>query len=542
MQPGPRVPRGRHAIGLLFLSGGLLLRLVRLDAQPMWFDEALSLHIAIADDGLDFIHNTAPLYHVLTRWWCGLFGHDVDALRSLSAVAGAAFVWLVFLVADEVFGRATAWAAGAITLLSPLHLYYSQEARAYGLLLPLLMVVVGTLWRLARAPSRWGGVALVVAGSAALYTHYLAALPLVVAFVSIGCVRVDPARPAPWRQVLVAGTIAAATLLPWLWWWRRHTAFDPADMQWLATLWQQLTVPGALGWSFDLFLLGGHEGHTPVFLKQFSQLAFPPWLWWLAVLAACGLGAAAVASWRRRLRAERIHVLQAAALTVLPLLLLVLVSGSKPMYCPGRYDLIALPGFVLLLAHAVVAGVTAATRSRRALAACAVLVLTVAVLTKDVAYFVAPAGAEPSRRIADHLLANLPQHATVVLTGEAALPVLARLEQRGFVWREGHLRRREPAAAFGLRLLPPSLETAPGAVSRYERAMVDGSIVSDLTTLLHGVRGDELWLVLSSDLRAARSPAAERLANELRARLADAGFTIVQSDAELGVVQLRRRR
>lgn len=541
---GPVVPApgSRLAIGAVFVVGAALLRFVQLGSQPLWFDEALSLHIAIADDGLDFIHNTAPLYHVLTRWWCALFGHDVAALRSLSAVVGAGFVGGTFVVADAVFGRATALAAGVITLLSPLHLYYSQEARAYGLLLLLLLLVHGALWRLARSPSRRAVVVLVLASSAALFTHYLAALPLLVAYVAIGCVRRDPARPAPWRRVLVAGAIAAVSLLPWLWWWRRTTAFDPADMQWLQALWQELTVPAALGWSCSLFLLGGHEGHSPVFLKQLSSLGFPVFWWWLAVLAAGGLGLLAALTWRQRPRAQRLAVAQAAALAVLPLVLLVLVSFVKPMYCPGRYDLIALPGFVLLLAHAVAAGMRAPRRVVRTVASVLVSLLGAAVLVKDTLYFTAPAGDEPSRRITDHLLAKLPPGATLVLTGEIALPVLARLEQRGLLWRDGRLLRDEPAVTYHLRLLPTALETAPGAVSRYERAMVDGSIVADLGTLLQTVRSDELWLVLSSDLRVARSAAAERLANELRAQLAAAGFAIVQSDADLGVVQLRRRR
>ncbi|MEZ4556701.1 MAG: hypothetical protein R2854_09700 [Caldilineaceae bacterium] len=49
-----------------------------------------------------------------------------------------------------------AWLATIFLLLSPIHLFYSQEVRMYGLAMVLGMLATGQLWRWRRRPTRGG--------------------------------------------------------------------------------------------------------------------------------------------------------------------------------------------------------------------------------------------------------------------------------------------------------------------------------------------------------------------------------------------------
>jgi hypothetical protein len=103
-----------------------------------------------------------------------VFGDTEAGLRSLSAVFGVVSVPVVFAAARELVGRRGGLAAAALVAVNPLLVWYSQEARAYSLL---VLTSAIAFWMFARArtdpaPRRlalWG-----VAGAAALCTHYFA--------------------------------------------------------------------------------------------------------------------------------------------------------------------------------------------------------------------------------------------------------------------------------------------------------------------------------------------------------------------------------
>ncbi len=60
-------PVVRHAVAAAFALLALGLRWCSLGTQELWFDETLTAHIAWAPNGLEFMHNTPPLYFVLAR-------------------------------------------------------------------------------------------------------------------------------------------------------------------------------------------------------------------------------------------------------------------------------------------------------------------------------------------------------------------------------------------------------------------------------------------------------------------------------------------
>ena len=121
-----------------------VLRFATLDLQSFWYDEAFTpvhvLHASLGATlhGIVKTENTPPLGYVLIWVWSRIFGAGVVALRFPSALAGVATVPVAWEIGRELAGRArgsrrVAIVCAALVAVNPLFVWYSQEARAYGL-------------------------------------------------------------------------------------------------------------------------------------------------------------------------------------------------------------------------------------------------------------------------------------------------------------------------------------------------------------------------------------------------------------------------
>jgi hypothetical protein len=123
--------------GLLVLAAAV--RLPTLSLQSLWYDEAFTpvhvLHPSLVAtlDSMVGRENTPPLWFVLMWAISRVLGTGVVALRLLSALAGIALVAVGWAIGAQLGSRRTAIILAAILALSPLFVWYSQEARAYEL-------------------------------------------------------------------------------------------------------------------------------------------------------------------------------------------------------------------------------------------------------------------------------------------------------------------------------------------------------------------------------------------------------------------------
>ena len=119
------------------------LRLSTLDVQSFWYDEAYvpvhTLHASLGAtlESVVKSENTPPLWYVLVWGWSRVFGTGEVALRLPSALAGIATVAVAWGIGHELAGRRAAIATAALVATNPLLVWYSQEARAYGLFVAL---------------------------------------------------------------------------------------------------------------------------------------------------------------------------------------------------------------------------------------------------------------------------------------------------------------------------------------------------------------------------------------------------------------------
>jgi 4-amino-4-deoxy-L-arabinose transferase-like glycosyltransferase len=319
----------------------LSLRLYRLDAQSLWYDEGWSIELAHEAPGRvffrlqDFADPHPPGYYLLLIAWGSLFGRSVWALRAFSAVLGALTVGAVYHTGKQLFDRATGLVAASVLTLSAAHWVYSQEMRMYALLGLCLALLLELYHRYAFRRDTWTWrhwLALVALEALAVYTHFFAVFALATLTLWLGVQLLREARRGDWRPWWrwIASQVAVLVIyLPWL----PVTLQRAATHTTLAQGAPSLASFLASSWSF---LVGGHialQGREPAFAL-------------LALLAAATFAAASlVALLRDNSRATVTYLLLQFLLPQLGVYALMVL---RPGYHP-RYIFMVIVALVLLL-------------------------------------------------------------------------------------------------------------------------------------------------------------------------------------------------
>jgi mannosyltransferase len=159
------------------------LRLATLGSQSLWYDEAFTpVHVLRAGLGATLhnvahTENTPPLWYLLEWAVTRVLGEGAVALRLLSALAGIATVPVAWAIGRELQGpptRRAAFVGAAFVATGPLFVWYSQEARAYGLFVLLVSLAFLCFLRALAEPTRRRMGAFALAAALALLTHYFA--------------------------------------------------------------------------------------------------------------------------------------------------------------------------------------------------------------------------------------------------------------------------------------------------------------------------------------------------------------------------------
>ncbi|MBD2202772.1 glycosyltransferase family 39 protein [Calothrix sp. FACHB-1219] len=121
-----------------------------------------------------------PLYYVLVRLWAQVFGDSPTGVRSLSAIISILIFPSIYWLCLELFDSAiVGWVAMALIAVSPLQLYFAQEARQYSLWMLELIVSSAALLRAIRKENKtnWAIYSLTLA--LGLYSHLFTILIMI---------------------------------------------------------------------------------------------------------------------------------------------------------------------------------------------------------------------------------------------------------------------------------------------------------------------------------------------------------------------------
>lgn len=181
---------GDWGLAALFTLG-TALRFLNLGRQSVWIDEGHSWLISRLSFVDLFLYSWQdvhpPLYFYLLKALLHFVPSTEYGLRLLSVLCSVATLATVILFARQQWGHRAAWYAGLLVAISPLDIYYAQEARMYSLLALLFALSFVFLMKSLQSGKRshLAGWAAAVVGLAWTHAYGLMAVFLQVGFVMV---------------------------------------------------------------------------------------------------------------------------------------------------------------------------------------------------------------------------------------------------------------------------------------------------------------------------------------------------------------------
>jgi len=200
----------------LIIAIGSFLRIYNLGTESLWLDESISVDFSSGSIGSIIAEiagrNNPPLYWIILHFWIKLFGTSEAAIRSISAIFGILAIFVTYLVGRELFNRRVGLIASLISAVSYFHVYYSQEARPYALLLLLSLLSFLFFTKILKHNKNWYYpcyfISIVLLGYTHIYGLFvIASQPLIFFMLWYKY------KPQRWR-LIITWTAAFVSLIP----------------------------------------------------------------------------------------------------------------------------------------------------------------------------------------------------------------------------------------------------------------------------------------------------------------------------------------
>lgn len=213
---------------LLIGASAVFLRIANLGTFSLWLDEVFTMNVAsrplvetLALCAADA--ENVPLYAVVTHFGIKI-GLVEPWIRLLPIAAAVTSIWFLAIWTLRRFGQTTALIVAAFCALSPFHIRYSQELRAYPFLLLMCTATLLLIDRLRRRPNWRSTFALAAIVGLGCYTNLTYVLMLVPA---AGMVMITPRAGSTTdssddgRNIRIRFAIGVAlgglSFVPWIW-------------------------------------------------------------------------------------------------------------------------------------------------------------------------------------------------------------------------------------------------------------------------------------------------------------------------------------
>ena len=245
----------------LVVAVGSFLRIYDLGTESLWLDEATSIRTS-ALDVKSIVEERAgaghvPLYFIMLHFWVNLTGTSEAAVRSLSAVFGILAILITYLLGKELFNYKVGLIASLLSSISYFHIYDSQEARPYALLLALAVLSYFFFIKILKYNRNWHYVSYFVVNFLLGYTH-LYSVFVITSQIFYFCLFWNRYRVQRWRFIeTLAGIVLS--LIPVLF------LVGPTYLKYaeqgfiiarpsISTLFNTLAVYAGYGWGQDILL------------------------------------------------------------------------------------------------------------------------------------------------------------------------------------------------------------------------------------------------------------------------------------------------
>lgn len=165
------------ALILCILLLGIGLRLYRLNYQSLWTDEMFTYRGA-SDTISKIIFepevnlSIQPLYYSIVHFFVWPTENQEALLRLPSVIFGSLSILLLYFIVRNWLGRGGAILSAMIMAISPFHIWYSQEARPYAMLIFLGLLSIWFLQKLLKDEVNfWWRFGFIISTASILYCH-----------------------------------------------------------------------------------------------------------------------------------------------------------------------------------------------------------------------------------------------------------------------------------------------------------------------------------------------------------------------------------
>ncbi len=358
-----------HWFWVLIIALASLVRLIGIDQQSIWVDEAFSIKYAHLYDqltGQDLINNLhGPLHALVLHFWAMIFGKSVLALRFPSLLISIATIPVFWLMARARWGSSVAWTGTVLLSLSPFHIWYAQEVRNYAFLFFMAVLNEYHFTRLRQGGATAGRLLLygfsLLFGFLSNLAMFFILIPQGLGLLGLrrNCTDTGEIETRRWRtpiRVSLIWVLVALALSPWIINFYQNRLVDSSlvsdkpEMEQIVLREKAESSPMILPYTFYVF--GGGYSLGPA---RREMKALGPWEALrrdIVRVAATGLVigllwvSGLIAAWRR----NRSWAIDLFLWQVLPILLLLFLAMQSVKVVNPRYVAIAHPAFLATLA------------------------------------------------------------------------------------------------------------------------------------------------------------------------------------------------
>jgi 4-amino-4-deoxy-L-arabinose transferase-like glycosyltransferase len=200
---------------------GLTVTLTGLSEKTPYYDEIFETRMAVlpvTSQVLSYFNpeelqrTSPPLYHIILNPILVWFGVTPFTMRSVSWLAGAANIALVYFLLRRLFTRPWPFLGALGFMVSSWHIILSQTARQHSLFF--MFVLLSLLALLSAEKSRWRLIPYAMFLAAACHTYYWGSLAVLPSHILATLLMRK--MLVLWRQALLAQLVAAITAVPYV--------------------------------------------------------------------------------------------------------------------------------------------------------------------------------------------------------------------------------------------------------------------------------------------------------------------------------------
>ena len=233
---------------------GASLRLYKLGSNDLWFDEALSVlsadkiekvyslpdvdvpydNLALEEREARFIHfktvDPQPfLYYLILKCAMSCLGKSALSLRLVSVFFSILSILVMYKVGAEISNKKNGIYAAFLIAISPIHIWYAQEARQYSLSVFLMLLSVYLLLRALEREGVKYWLGFIVSSILLIYTNYIGLVILIAIWPLFGIKKYR----ASLKKCIVASVVIILLFLPCIHIFWQHFLFVK-EAFWLA--------------------------------------------------------------------------------------------------------------------------------------------------------------------------------------------------------------------------------------------------------------------------------------------------------------------